>query len=69
MGGSRVIVVEDEPEMLDIIQVNLEQAGYRVVSAQDGVEACGVLDVADCDAVILDLVRRHNGSDQCHPER
>lgn len=55
MVRSRVVVVEDEPEMLDIIRVNLEHAGYSVVGTQDGVEACGVLDGADCDAVILDL--------------
>ena len=55
MAGSRVVVVEDEPEMLDIIQVNLEQAGYNVVPARDGVEACRLLDRASCDAVVLDL--------------
>ncbi|MCL4371627.1 MAG: response regulator [Chloroflexi bacterium] len=55
MEGSRVVVVEDEPEMLDIMQVNLEQAGYHVVPARDGVEACRLLDTANCDAVVLDL--------------
>lgn len=50
-----MVVVEDEPEMLDIIQVNLEQAGYEVVPARDGVEAYRVLDSANPDAVILDL--------------
>lgn len=55
MVRSRVVVVEDEPEMLDIIRVNLEHAGYSVVGTRDGVEACGVLDGVDCDAVILDL--------------
>lgn len=51
----RVVVVEDEPEMLDIMQVNLEQAGYSVVPARDGVEAYQALEEADPSAVILDL--------------
>ncbi len=55
MTGSRVVVVEDEPEMLDIMRVNLEQAGYDVVPAHDGVEACQLLDAAPCDAIVLDL--------------
>lgn len=55
MAGLRVVVVEDEPGILDIIQVNLERAGYNVVPARDGMEACRVLDGTDCDAVILDL--------------
>lgn len=55
MGRARVVVVEDEPEMLEILLVNLEQAGYSVVPARDGVEACRLLDAADCDAIVLDL--------------
>ncbi len=51
----RVIVVEDEPEMLDIIRINLEQSGYEVIAARDGVEAYEVLEGESPDAVILDL--------------
>lgn len=55
MAGSRVLVVEDEPEMLEIIRVNLEQSNYEVVQAGDGVEAFLALDREGVDAVILDL--------------
>ncbi len=51
----RIVVVEDEPEMLDIVRVNLEQSGYRVVPARDGVEAYEALEREVPDAVILDL--------------
>lgn len=51
----RVVVVEDEPEMLDIICINLEQSGYNVIPARDGVEAYEVLERKAPDAVILDL--------------
>ncbi len=55
MKRPQVVVIEDEPEMLDIIQINLEQAGYSVVSARDGVEGYAVLEAIEPDAVILDL--------------
>ncbi len=55
MAQARVLVVEDEPEMLEILQVNLEQVGYSVVRARDGVEAYEALERANPSAVILDL--------------
>lgn len=53
--GQRVVVVEDEPEMLDIIRFNLEQSGYSVIPARDGVEAFEVLEGKTPDAMVLDL--------------
>ena len=55
MSGQRTLVVEDEPEMLDIIRVNLEQAGYDVSLARDGVEAYEALETSEPQAVVLDL--------------
>lgn len=55
MAQPRVVVVEDEPEMLDIMRVNLEQAGYHVIPARDGVEAYEAMEGTDPDAVVLDL--------------
>lgn len=55
MAGSRVLVVEDEPEMLDIVTVNLEQAGYEVAQARDGLEAYETLETREPQAVVLDL--------------
>jgi DNA-binding response OmpR family regulator len=55
MTSKRVLVVEDEPEMLDIIRVNLEQAGFQVIPARDGLEAYEALDRGDPSAVVLDL--------------
>lgn len=55
MSGQRTLVVEDEPEMLDIIRVNLEQAGYDVSLARDGVEAYEAMETSEPQAVVLDL--------------
>jgi DNA-binding response OmpR family regulator len=51
----RVVVVEDEPEMLDIVRINLEQAGYEVFPARDGLEGYELLEERSPDALILDL--------------
>lgn len=55
MAKSRALVVEDEPEMLDIIRVNLEQAGYEVATATDGLEAYEQLEADPPSAIVLDL--------------
>ena len=50
-----VLAVEDEPDMLEIIKVNLEQAGYNVVPVADGVQAFNALESSKPDLVVLDL--------------
>ena len=50
-----VLAVEDEPDMLEIIRVNLEQAGFNVVPASDGVQAFNALESSKPDLVVLDL--------------
>lgn len=54
-GGSRVLVVDDDPMILGIVQVGLEAAGHEVVLAEDGVEALGRLDRTRCDLVLTDV--------------
>ena len=38
MSKSTVLVVEDEEDILEVIQYNLEQEGYEVVSCMDGLQ-------------------------------
>lgn len=37
--SNTILVVDDEPDIIRIIQLTLEQAGYNVITAQDGEEA------------------------------
>lgn len=53
--GSRVLVVEDEPRMLDFIRVNLQQHGFTVLEAYDGTEALRRVREETPDIVLLDL--------------
>jgi two-component system, OmpR family, alkaline phosphatase synthesis response regulator PhoP len=52
----RILVADDEPHILRLIQLNLERAGIEVVTARDGVEALEKLYSQDIDLVILDVM-------------
>jgi DNA-binding response OmpR family regulator len=51
-----VLVVDDQPHIVRLIQINLEHEGFRVETAMDGVE--GLRKVRDLrpDLVILDVI-------------
>ncbi len=49
-----VLVVEDEPAIQDLIAVNLEHAGHRVVRARDGETALRVVKAELPDVVLID---------------
>src|SRR5215469_14553406 len=54
--AERVLVVEDDPRLAEMLSEYLGQAGFRVTVASLGATALRVLEEADCDAVILDLM-------------
>jgi DNA-binding response OmpR family regulator len=56
MAGERILVVDDEPRYLEIIQFNLDSAGYRVTSAASGEEALEVLEADESDLIVLDVM-------------
>ncbi len=53
--GSRILVAEDEPMVLDFVSRVLEQEGVTVVRARDGEEAWERIADAEFDLVIADL--------------
>ena len=52
----RILVVDDEPDLLVLVRVNLAQAGYEVDCAEDGRQALARLRGAPPDLLILDLM-------------
>lgn len=59
-----VLVVDDEEAITYIFRRYLEAAGYRVSTAQDGVEALALLDQQSFDAMVTDVrMPRMNGSE------
>jgi two-component system NtrC family sensor kinase len=51
----RVLVVDDEPEIAELIQETLRRAGHEVCVAGSGEEALALLDESNVDAVFTDL--------------
>jgi DNA-binding response OmpR family regulator len=56
MSDEHVLVVDDEPRFLRIIRFNLEAGGYRVTCTGTGGGALELLESADPDLVLLDLM-------------
>ena len=57
MTGARVLVVDDEPQILRAVQLKLRTAGYAVETAADGAEeALMKAAMRPPDAIILDLL-------------
>ena len=53
---SHVLIVDDEPDVLELTRIHLEDSGYVVLTAGSGVEAFKVLEEEDVDLVLLDVV-------------
>jgi two-component system phosphate regulon response regulator PhoB len=53
---SKILIVDDEPETVEIVEFNLKQAGFGVVSASDGGEALKKAKSAAPALIVLDLM-------------
>jgi DNA-binding response OmpR family regulator len=53
--GPRILIVEDDPMMAELIQTRLDLAGYRTVLARDGYEGLDRLRDHKPDAMVLDI--------------
>ncbi len=54
--GRKILVVDDEPVLVETIAYNLEQAGYEVTTAADGASALEMARRERPDLVILDIM-------------
>ncbi len=54
-GRRRVLVVDDEPDVLEIIKSLLEESGFDVVAYESAVEALQRARMRTFDALVLDL--------------
>jgi len=55
-GGVRILVVDDEANLVELVQGYLEREGYRVLTAGDGLTALAVAREAQPDLIVLDLM-------------
>lgn len=53
--GVDILIVDDEPRMRHILRIILEEAGYSVKEAANGLEALGIISRHPCGVVFTDL--------------
>lgn len=52
----KVLLVDDEPDILELLRYNLEREGYRVATAQNGKDALRIAKAERPDLVVLDIM-------------
>lgn len=52
----RVVCIEDEPEMIDLVRLILGRKGFRVIGANGGLEGIDAVRKEKPDLVLLDLM-------------
>lgn len=53
---TKVLVVDDEQSIVTLLQYNLEQAGFEVITAMDGEEGKRLAELEAPDIIVLDLM-------------
>ncbi len=66
----KILIADDEPDILEILKFNLEKEGYLVSTAKNGVEAIEKAKIIHPDLIILDIMMPlKNGIETCQQLR
>lgn len=63
---ARVLVADDDPQVLRALASSLRRAGFAVTTADDGAAAIALADAAGFEIVIADLNMRTSGTTVVH---
>ncbi|KEO74383.1 response regulator transcription factor [Anditalea andensis] len=67
---TRVLVVDDEPDIIDLLKYNLEKEGYEVETASDGIKAVKAAIKFKPDVILLDIMMpNQDGVETCRQIR
>ena len=71
MNDYRILVVDDEEDLCEILKFNLENEGYEVKTANDGIEGLSYFKMYEPDLVLLDLMlpKNKDGNQVCREIR
>lgn len=56
MHNGTILLVDDEPEIIKLMQIYLENEGYRLLMARDGLEALEQISRESIDVMVLDVM-------------
>ena len=66
MEQTKILVVDDNPEIREILRILLENEAYEVTEADNGAAALIALSAESFDLIILDIMMPHlNGYQTC----
>lgn len=54
--AKKIMLVDDEPEILNLVSIRLKSFGYDVITAPDGQKALEILDGQIPDLILLDVM-------------
>ncbi|MFA5859092.1 MAG: response regulator [Elusimicrobiota bacterium] len=64
--AKKILIIDDEPNILRVATIRLSKAGYEVVTANDGVKGLELAKTVQPALILLDLsLPELNGSDVC----
>lgn len=64
--GKKILIADDEPDILEILQFNLEAEGYQVYTTKNGIDAIDQAKSVQPDLIILDIMMPlKNGIEVC----
>jgi len=64
--AKKILIADDEPDILEIISYNLSKEGYEIVTAKDGQEAIDLAKQVQPDLIILDIMMpKKTGIEAC----
>ncbi|MDB9712207.1 response regulator transcription factor [Flavobacteriaceae bacterium] len=62
----KILLVDDEPDILEIISYSLKSAGYKIYKANNGLESIKIAEKIIPDLIIMDLMMpKMNGIEAC----
>lgn len=68
--SKRILIIDDEPMIVESVSYNLKQEGFEVVSATDGEAGLKLAETGDFDLILLDLMLPGvNGLEVCRTLR
>ncbi|MGG0656116.1 response regulator transcription factor [Rummeliibacillus pycnus] len=53
---SKILIVDDDKNILDLVRIHLTQAGYLVLKAENGIQALGILETEIPDLAVVDVM-------------
>jgi len=66
----KILLVDDEPDILEFLKYNLEKAGFTVFTAKNGKEAILLAEQINPDLIVLDVMMPEmDGVETCHELR